>query len=196
MMKKILLLFLLSFLFTVNAQSNDTVFIKKNKSQRVYILQDRNSNEYNSLIDFSNFNTNVKTSELESLGMNSKWLPVYKYSGNYYLYIPCDVINDRKYLITDNNIQIQSSEVTSYVINSIKKEQKNVFINYTEPNSKENFSLKISPVDKNNGIYKFITTNKQLSYEIIMLDANKYKNYNVVINDCTNNKVNEFEFDK
>ncbi|WP_344828752.1 hypothetical protein [Chryseobacterium ginsenosidimutans] len=195
-MKKILLLFLLSFLFTVNAQSNDTVFIKKNKSQRVYILQDRNSNEYNSLIDFSNFNTNVKTSELESLGMNSKWLPVYKYSGNYYLYIPCDVINDRKYLITDNNIQIQSSEVTSYVINSIKKEQKNVFINYTEPNSKENFSLKISPVDKNNGIYKFITTNKQLSYEIIMLDANKYKNYNVVINDCTNNKVNEFEFDK
>lgn len=178
------------------SQSKDTIFIKKNKYQRVYILQDKNSKEYNSLIDFSNFNTNVKTSKLESLGMNSKWLPVYKYSGNYYLYIPCDVINDRKYLITDKNIQIQSSEVTSYVINSIKKEQKNVFINYTEPNSKENFSLKISPVDKNNGIYKFITTNKQLSYEIIMLDANKYKNYNVVINDCTNNKVKEFEFDK
>lgn len=178
------------------SQSKDTIFIKKNKYQRIYILQDRNSKEYNSLIDFSNFNTNVKISKLESLGMNSKWLPLYKYSGNYYLYIPCDLINDKKYLIDNNNIQIQSSEVTNYTINSVKKEKENIFINYIDPNSKENFALKISPIDKKNGIYKFITITKEFSYELIMLDANKYKNYNIIINECSNNKVKEFEFDK
>lgn len=194
--KRLTFIFFLMFYVVACSQSRDTIFIKNNKYQKAYILQDKNSKKYNSLIDFSNFNTNVHTSKLESLGINSKWLPIYKYSGGYYLYIPCDEINERKYLIEEDNIQIQSSEVTRYVINSIKKEQENVFINYTEPNSKDNFSLKISPIDKKNGIYKFITTNKKLSYEIIMLDASNYKNYNIVINDCIKNKVKEFEFDK
>ncbi|WP_346984098.1 hypothetical protein [Chryseobacterium sp. POE27] len=198
MKNKIKYLFSSVFLlfYTIScSQSKETIFIKKNKYQKVYILQDKNSKEYNLLIDFSNFNTNVKTSKLESLGINSKWLPLYKYNGKYYLYIPCDEINDRKYLIDDNNIQIQSSEVENYIINSIKKEQKNVFINYTESSSKENFSLKISPIDKSNGIYKFITTNNDFSYELIMLDINKYKNYDVIINECSI-KAKEFEFDK
>lgn len=178
------------------SQSKEMKFIKKDKYQSIYILQDKNSPQYDSLIDFSNFDTSGKATQLKALGINLEWIPVYKYNNKYYLHIPCDGINDVKYLIDDNYVQIQSSEVTRYAISSITKEKENVLIYYTEPDSNDKSSLKISPIDKANGIYKFSASKQGVFNELTMIDVRKYKNYDLIVNKCIDTKAEEFQFDK
>ncbi|KQT20663.1 hypothetical protein ASG22_16955 [Chryseobacterium sp. Leaf405] len=184
------------FFITTCSQSNDTVFIKKDKYQNIYIVKDRNSEQYNSLINYSNFDTTRKIQKIEALGLNSKWLPLYKYIGKYYLYIPCDRMNDGKYLIDDNTIQISSSEITDYDIDSLEKQKNSLIIKYSEPNSKMEFNLTIIPIDKKKGIYKFITYQEKNHYEVLMLNTEYYKNYDIIVNECIDSKITEFKFDK
>jgi hypothetical protein len=188
-------LFFLSFIVACS-QSNDKIFIKKDEHQSIYVVQDKNSEQYNSLINYSNFDITRKTQKIETLGLDSKWIPIYKYNGKYYLYIPCDGINYRKYLIDDNNIQISSSEITNYAIDSIEKQKNSLSVKYSEPNSKMESTLTIIPIDKKKGIYKFITYQKKLHYETLMLEADQYKNYDVIVNECIDSKSTEFKFDK
>ncbi|MCU7614115.1 hypothetical protein N0B16_06665 [Chryseobacterium sp. GMJ5] len=122
-LKYIFSFFFLVFFIIGYAQSKDTVFIKKNKNQRIYFLQNKNLNYYNTLIDFSDFNINEHTQKIKSLGINSKWIRIYKYKNEYYLYIPCDDMNNTKYLIDDSSLQIKSSEILSYRVCSVKRKK-------------------------------------------------------------------------
>jgi hypothetical protein len=194
---KVLFSFLfLLFITIVKSQSNDTIFIKKDSYQSIYIINNKKSELYNSLVNYTDFNVNRNKQKIKSIKLNSKWLPLYKYEGKYYLYTPCDEINNITYVIDDSNIQIKSSEVTDFSISSIKRKKENIIIKYREPNFKSETILTIKPINKKNGIYKFITRKKNFKYEFMMLEANQYKNYDIIVNNCINSKVSEFKFDK
>ena len=114
--------FYLTLLFTIfNSQAKkDTLFLEKNKYHRIFIEKNKNSNYYNSILDFIEFEPVDKTRKIESFGIKPKWIRIYQYKNNYFLYAPCDWIYDLKYVIDDNKIQIKSSELGSFKIYSIK----------------------------------------------------------------------------
>ena len=78
---------ILIIILWINAysQNNDTVFIKNNNLQKIYINEDRESNYYNLINNFDDF---FLTKELNIEDLESKWLKIYKYKNNYVLYYP------------------------------------------------------------------------------------------------------------
>ncbi|PZU05356.1 MAG: hypothetical protein DI622_19135, partial [Chryseobacterium sp.] len=94
-----------------------------------------------------------------------------------------------------DQIQIKNSEIVTYSIISLKKRKKNINIKYQEPNSQNQILLRIKPIDQENGIYKFITFSGNQQYERIMLQSDKYKNFNLIVNECIENKANELDFE-
>ncbi|WP_312902842.1 hypothetical protein [Chryseobacterium taichungense] len=181
----VLLIFLLLSI-GVRAQKEDTIFIENNKFQKIYIEKNKNSNHYKSISDFTDFKNLGKS--------NSKWIQIHAYKGEYFLYYPCDQVNDLKYVIDIDQIQIKYSEIVAYKIISLKKRGQNTYIKYQEPNSGNKILLKIIPVNMESGIYKFITFIGNQQYEKIMLESSKYKNYNLIVNECTENKSSELDF--
>lgn len=177
----------------IKAQNGDTVFIKKDQQQAIYILKNRNSPHYNSMKNFQEFE------ELENknknFGLASKWIQIYRYNESYLLYTPCDEINEVKYVISDDKIHIKSSEITSYNICKINRKGKNIIIKYKEPNSNKKTILIIMPIDQQKGIYKFVTNKIDgTKYDYTMVDIEKYKNFDVLVNECNNSKMSEFRF--
>lgn len=72
---------ILIIILWINAysQNNDTVFIKNNNLQKIYINEDRESNYYNLINNFDDF---FLTKELNIEDLESKWLKIYKYKNN------------------------------------------------------------------------------------------------------------------
>ncbi|MDR3025940.1 hypothetical protein [Chryseobacterium sp.] len=179
----------------VNAQKNDTIFIKKDKFQKIFIDKNKNSDHYQLISDFTDFNTLKNSSNVKNQILNSKWVQIQSYKGEYFLYYPCDQINELKYVINGNQVQIKSSEIVTYNIISLKRRRQNINIKYQEPNSQKQILLTIIPIDQEKGIYKFITFDGNLQYEKKMLQSDKYKNYNLIVNECTENKTSELDFE-
>jgi len=194
-MKKRLLLFVLllnSFLFYCQEKNNDTIFIKNEKHHKIYIEKNRNSDWYKYIAEFRDFNTEFSSEKIIQFGLKSRWMRIYKYQGEYFLYAPCDWMYDTKIIMNDTKFQIQNSETVIFDIKSIKKSTDNIFIKCKNPSNKEKTLLKIHPVDKNLGIYEFIFSDKFETYKYLMLDADNYLNYDIIVNYCTDSKTNEF----
>lgn len=187
------MLLLLSII--TKAQKSDTIFIKKNKFQKIFIDKSKNSDYYKSIADFTDFNTSESSSKFKNELFNSKWIQIHTYKKEYFLYFPCDLINELKYVINNDKIQIKSSEIVTYSIISFKRKKQKTYIKYQEPNSKKLILLTIIPIDQENGIYKFITSEGNQQYEKIMLQSDKYKNYNLIVNECNENKTSELDFE-
>lgn len=196
-MKNKLMIFLLIFLFImINAQAKDTIFLKNDKFQKIFIDKNKNSEYYKLIADFTGFKISKDSLKIKQQSLNIKWVQIYNYKGGYYLYSPCDQINDLKYVINNNDVQVKSSEIITYKIVSLKKRKYNVYIKYRQPNSNKQIFLTIKPISEKKGIYKFITSNDIEKNEKIMLVADRYKNYNLIVNQCINNKSIELDFDK
>lgn len=195
MKDKLIILLLIFLSIATNAQEKDTIFIKKDKFQKIFIDKNRNSIFYKLISDFTGFNTLENSSKVKNQILNSKWIQIQNYKGEYFLYYPCDQINDLKYAINSNQVQIKSSEIVTYNIISFKRRKQNINIKYQEPDSQKQIMLRITPIDNEKGIYKFITSNGNQRYEKIMLQADKYKKYNLIVNECTENKNSELDFE-
>lgn len=196
-MKDKLMIFLFILLSTIiNAQAKDTIFLKKDKFQKIFIDKNKNSEYYKLIADFTGFNISKDSLKIKQQSLHIKWMQIYNYKGGYYLYSPCDQINDLKYVINNNEIQVKSSEIITYKIVSLKKRKQSIYIKYQQPNSNKQIFLTIKPISEEKGIYKFITSNDNEKNEKIMLLADRYKNYNLIVNECTNNKSIELDFNK
>lgn len=72
-------------------------------------------------------------------------------------------MNDTKIVIDDEKIQLKASEIVDYKIKCIKKKGENIIIKQKDPFLKKNILLKISPINKEKGIYRF-KVNKEFEY--------------------------------
>ncbi|RNA60451.1 hypothetical protein D1631_18310 [Chryseobacterium nematophagum] len=176
------------------AQVADTIFIKKTQSHKVFIESNKNSEYYKLFSDFSDFNLSKDSLIVSGKLPSYRWLQVHKFKDKYYLYSPCDLMNDLKYVFT-NNIQIKSSEISTYKILSLIKKNNEFRIKYQDPNTKKKIVLTITQINKEEDIYKFITYNGSEKYEKIMIKAKDFKKFNIIVNDCFVNKAKELEFE-
>ncbi|PZU05197.1 MAG: hypothetical protein DI622_19315, partial [Chryseobacterium sp.] len=102
MKNKLIILLLLTLYAITKAQKNDTIFIKNDKFQKVFIDKNKNSDFYKLISDFTGFNTVKNFIKVNNQILNSKWIQVHNYKGEYFLYYPCDQINDLKYVINSD----------------------------------------------------------------------------------------------
>ena len=193
-MKKILSLVLISIFLTLNSQIiKDTLFLEKDLNHKVFIEKKITSDYYKQVVDFKGFETVNSTKKIESFNIKSKWIRVYYYENNYFLYAPCDWMYDLKYVIDDNKIQIKSEEINSFKIYSKKRYNDKVVIKYKTPNSKNSVLLIIKPFDKTHGIYKFISVCEGVTNEYLMITPENYKSFDIIVNECVE-KTKEFDF--
>lgn len=193
LLKKISLIFALIFFTKIYSQKNDTIFIKNDIHQKIYIVKNKSSDYYKDLNYFQDFAAIGKKEKTNQFELSNKWIRIYKYKGQYILYVPCDLMNDTKIVIDDEKIQLKASEIVDYKIKCIKKKGENIIIKYKDPFLKKNILLKISPINKEKGIYRF-KVNKEFEY--LMLEADKYQNFDILVNDCIDNKLQEFKFNQ
>jgi hypothetical protein len=121
LLKKISLIFALIFFTKIYSQKNDI-------HQKIYIVKNKSSDYYKDLNyfqDFAAIGTKEKTNRFE---LSNKWIRIYKYKGQYILYVPCDLMNDTKIVIDDEKIQLKASEIVDYKIKCIKKKGENIII--------------------------------------------------------------------
>lgn len=183
---------ILIIILWINAysQNNDTVFIKNNNLQKIYINEDKESNYYNLINNFDDF---FLTKELDIEDLESKWLKIYKYKNNYVLYYPCDGAYDFKAVINQKKIQYKRTEVTSYDIINIKRKRGNVIIKYFISSDHKMNVLKIKPIDKKIGLYSFEVKGKNKE-KFMMIESSQYKKFNILINECNSEKQEEINF--
>ena len=159
-------------LFTVICFSQvktDTIFISKTENNRIYL-----DNNHQII--------------LESINVNSEsYLPIYLYNGKYYLYKPCDAYNDKNVIINDKSVTINTGEDQYFDIsNKIKTRQK---VSYILINQNINTELDIKKITKKVYVIKFNND------YYLMTKSDKVKKFPIIVNDCPNEKVNEFKFD-
>lgn len=176
-------------------KKNDTLFIKKDNDQKIYIEKNRNSDNYKYLNDFNDFRVRTSSKKLKTLNFSEKWIRIYRYKKSYILYSPCDWMNDTKIFIDDKKIQFKNSEISEFKIKSIKKKDENIFIRYSKSKNSKKTILKIHPVDKDLGIYEFTFYDGLENYKYLMVNEKNYLKYDIIVNDCTKSKLKEFEFD-
>ncbi len=195
MKKRLLVVFLLlNSIFFFSQKNNDTIFLEKNKNQKIYLEKNRNSKYYKDILNFSDFKK-LKSSKIESIGLISEWSRVYKYDNTYVSYAPCDWCNQLQLKISDNYIQFNACEKTTYKIISIKKISFGVYKIVYLIYPKEQKFLYIKYLN-NSGVAKVMFENEKNKNEVyLMLNIKKIKEYDIIVNECSE-KTKEFEFEK
>ncbi|MDD2793969.1 MAG: hypothetical protein PHD73_12370 [Sediminibacterium sp.] len=211
------------FLFSINAigeisQKRDTSFLLKktfvHKSyQKVFIDYNRNSEfvqqlKRNTKIDVHQFDQTFGSTVAAILKSNQQfsierlatnWYPLYLYKGKYYLYSASDPgtstwIGIKQHavyqLYFDPGIVPAVIEHVSQVNDRLIQLKL-----FNEPEG--HYSLNIHLVNENKGLAVFEKINKlnEKTYWFMVREANM-KDYPIVVNDCKEQRTDEFKFDK
>lgn len=190
-MKKYILSLMFFTLNSLISQTKDTLFLLKDKDHKIYIDPNKKSKCYEQINNFKSFpKLNSK-----KLVLYNYWIPLKKYDFKYFLYAPCDWGQNIKIAIYDNNIYFEGWEISSYnLLKSSKISLNHYSISYLGiDNNLE--KIEIFYIDKKKGIavFKFIRNKNEITYKL-MLESNKSKLFPIIVNDCKNDKFNEFNF--
>lgn len=194
----ILILFLINLITPklLAQKESDTIFLLKEKGHTIYLEPNKNSITYDSLRNFIRFKLKNETSEI--LGLQTKWVPLYSYRSNYYLYLPCDLSTSSKICFSNDEINIEGYEIYKFKINSgIKKVSNSLYkITYKDFLGKK-ICVEIHIIDSLKGmaLFKFISENKTISYSL-MTNSKNLKTFPLIINNCKSNRTKEVIFDK
>lgn len=208
-------LFLLSM---VQLFGQDTTFILKNRTpffyHAIFIEPNKDSKYYDYIADFK-FNryderehaayiktlkeqTSAPFSHFNYGKLPLKWCSLYRYQGQFYVYSPSDYIANYKVAISDSTFIAFPGEI---VVNRIQSfEQKNAktyhFKFITFQNKKESVIIHWIDHKKGIAIFEMPGAMPQHRYEF-MVQADKVKNFPLIVNYCDKEKQEEFEgFDK
>lgn len=159
-------------LFTVigfSQSKTDTIFISKTENNRIYL--DHNHQFF-----------------LHNIDINSEnYVPIYLYNGKYYLYKPCDAYNDKNILINNRSVTISTGENEYFeILNKIKNKKTT---SYKLVNQNIDTELEVKKINKKIYVIKFYND------YYLMTSSNQIKKFPIIINDCPQEKVNEFTFD-
>jgi len=179
---------------------------------KVFIDPDKNSKYYDYLTDFS-YNKayfsetikylkdatkrSAKSNKLTTLP--KKWIPLFVYKGNYYVYCPCDGIFDYKVLITDEFVcETDAMGMNASQFNSIKKIDDKTYVN-PENNynwNEHDLTIRIVDVQKGIAIFSSKRNSDNTLHHRLMVDASKIKLFPLIKNFCPGGKEMEFDFDR
>lgn len=217
-MRKATLGFLL-FLSTLSVPAQDTTFILKNRTKyfyhAIFFEPNKDSKYYRYVADF-NFKEFDKRDYVESVkklkknnpapfprynfgSLPKQWCLLFSYKGQFCIYSPSDYISNYKVAISDSTFidyygdGIMASRIQSFD----KKNTKTYQFKLINSQSQER-ALVIHWVDPKNGIAIFEKPNEEpmLRYRL-MVQADKVKNFPLIVNYCDKEKQEEFEgFDK
>jgi hypothetical protein len=217
-MKLHLLLLALLISSTLFAQQRDTVFLKREITDNPYpfyhaIYIDSTDEIRNALTSFTfnNFDSATYSYHLERLrplkrNINSivkdfpkKWIALYIWKNDYYLYYPSDFGNHARFEITDSTTVDFSMEGPEP-----SRLNKLSFLSPTQllinrSNYWEGKKVNINLIEKSKGIAVFTFSpskyNKE-GYHRLFVDATKAYLFPIIVNYCKTDKQGEFEFDK
>lgn len=195
MNKTIISIIFLNTLSSNIYSQNDTVFLKNDSLNKIFIIQSKDTKYHNSLSDFKKFPNYIEAYKNNHI-INSRWIPLYKFENEYYLYEACD-IGEHRILISEENLTIEGWEFYSYKIcgDIIKYSRKHYGLKYKGFDNEEQ-SLEINIIDKEAGIAVFKFTSKGHLHYQLMVEADKVNNYYVIVNYCEFSKVEEYPFEK
>ena len=164
----IVLCFLSSAIFSQS--KSDTIFLSKSKNNKVYLDKDYKKFEHH------NIDTTSKI-----------YIPLYLYKNKYYLYKPCDDYHDKSILINEKSASINIGEDQYFNIsNKIKNNRKTSYLLISQ---NINTELEIKKINKKMYVIRFDNN------YYLMTNSNQIKKFPIIINDCPNEKVDEFIFD-
>ncbi len=173
----------------INAQiKKDTIFLIHNEIQKIYIEPNKESDYYTSLTAF--FNSDAKGNK-KLKKKSEKWVPLYRYHNDYYLYAPCDFVYHNPIQIKEKKLLVGGAETVLYKIDKTKEslEKHQVKVEYQDYDGKRQYlEYTIIDIQKTIAIFKF-----QSEYRF-MVRAEKVKDYPIIINECIQGKVSEFVF--
>ena len=196
---------------------NDTLFIKKDSVQSIFIDKTKNSKYYSiSNITFAEIENNeiykqnfefLKTQKIKLKNhkidnkLPQKWTPLYLYNGEYYIYYPnypCDYWAYRLCFITDSTfVDAWATDVMVDAILEYKKIKNNIFqFNVAYLSTFQNRKITFYLIDKKRGIAILRDENGEGSGDFLMVDADKAKNFPVIVNECDNGKMFQLDFQK
>lgn len=183
---KFVLFVMPSFLFGQNKK--DTIFIKNTIENKIYIEENKKSKFYKEIDDFS-----FSNEKDECLN----WVSFQKYNNNYFMYLPCDKGNLNKVSISKSNVSIKAMESYNFKIKKFK--ELNNYYKYIGfiNDSNVKMKLEIKLIDEINQIAVFKYTNyknKSIDYKL-MINSKNINTFEIIINECYNEKVNEVKFD-
>jgi hypothetical protein len=212
------LLIQLSFLFAyfiTNAQMKDTVFLQREISEApngfyhaVYIdtsakmrkqITDESFGTFDTtsyLMNLSQIKTTIKLTYIPK-EIPKKWVPIYLYKNEYYLYAPSDWGNHRKFIITDSTtIDYDMEGIEPSKIVSINQVSTNEIL-IKRKNNWQGDSVKIKMINSDLGIaiFTICKTRNTVEEKRLMVSADKVYKFKTIVNHCESDKVSEWEFD-
>lgn len=202
------------------ASSADTVFIKRDAKgkfhENVYIEPDKASLYYDLIINFGmdEFESSAYARSIDfarpsaiwgrkevSKSLPRRWVGLYRYQRNYYLYAPCDWGSKFGLKVTDSTFMFfQGHEgVGGMVIDRYQKIDNNTFafalwrywaggLSWTK--------FIIHMVDWEAGIAVLEDCSGFTGRYRLIVDADKARQYPIINNFCRYNRTAEFEFDE
>ena len=213
-MKKNLFLFLLILSFKLDAQSKDTIFFKREVRDSPYVFYhaifiDTSKKVRQRLTDFKfdNFDSGVYFSELKGLGLlrkrelpnkfPKKWIELYLYKGEYYLYKPSEAGFNIRFEITDSttiDFSMEGAE-PSRINQILVLLPGHILLNRN--NNWDGKTVEINIIDAKKGIAVFNFGRTKYSYPLsrLMVDINKAYLFPLIHNYCVTDLQPEFEFD-
>jgi hypothetical protein len=134
---------------------------------------------------------------IKNLGdLPRKWNSVYVLNNEYYVYSPSDWINNRGYYVSDSAIIVTNSEPDLFVILDYKRINKKLYEFRIVDYAGEKHHVQITLVDAAYRIYVWTFTNKGELSRYLMQDSRFVKGLPMIVADCGDKCILEFEFDK
>ncbi|MFO7868967.1 MAG: hypothetical protein R6U95_06695 [Bacteroidales bacterium] len=201
-------------------QPNDTIFIYKNVTDNFYhaifIDTSHDSQYYSRLVHFDfdtyasqayagnhqfiNKNCSHSFSQVNSTSLPEKWLPVYKYKNNYYLYAPSDWGNAGRRMINDSAFVYWYMDGPFPVpLKKIKQTNRHTFVLEMSDISRaciETHTITIFRLDSitNLSLFYFPQAHQKRRCRLYVPIENAHY-FDVIVNYCDNQKQYEYEFD-
>lgn len=126
-----------------------------------------------------------------------KWVPIYLYKNEYYLYAPSDWGNHRKFVITDSTtIDYDMEGIEPSKLLSINQVSTNEILIKRKNNWQgDSVTIKLINPDMGISIFTFCKTRTTDEEKRLMVSADKVYNFKTIVNYCDSDKVSEWEFD-
>jgi|GEM_PF-1201295 len=185
-----IIVFMLLHILQGSAQvKKDTIFLIHDEIQKIYIAPDKESGYYKSLTSF--FDSNVKRYKQRKEKIK-KWVPLYQYHEDYYLYVPCDFGYHNPIQIAEKELLIGGMVTRLYKINKKSKSlgSHHIKIEYQDYDGKIQY-LEYTMIDEQKEIAVFMFQNEYR----FMVSAEKVMDYPIIVNESKRNKVSEFVFE-
>lgn len=172
----------------VNAKE---VGVDGDRADTVVLLQTKHNTVY---IDLKKSST--KAQLLTSLKNENKYISLNKHQDNYYLYAPCDWMYHHEITIKEDSVFMLFGEPDAYKIIQKNIDKRNITTYKLQNEFLSDVSLSVKVLDQEKGISVLNFRRASNNHYFLMVNSSKINQYPIIINDCPDTKVEEFEFDE